>query len=97
MSSRRPSSSGRKKALSFGDGLLGLLFKRRFLPGGKAQGRGLPGRKRAPRLAVSRTMVLVKSALRPAASVRQPSSKSCKRMFWMSGWAFSISSNSTTL
>ena len=41
-------------------------------------------------------MVLVKSTVRPCPSVRRPSSSTCSRMLKTSGWAFSISSRSTT-
>lgn len=50
----------------------------------------------APTLEVSTTMAFLKSALRPWASVTIPSSMIWSRMPQMSGWAFSISSKSTT-
>ena len=40
--------------------------------------------------------VLVKSTVRPWPSVRRPSSSSCSSTLNTSGWAFSISSSSTT-
>ena len=40
--------------------------------------------------------VFLKSTTRPWASVRRPSSRICSSELKMSGWAFSISSNSTT-
>ena len=50
-----------------------------------------------PALEVMQMTVLEKSTVRPWASLILPSSKICSRMFSTSGWAFSISSNSTTL
>jgi hypothetical protein len=41
--------------------------------------------------------VFLKSTVRPWASVRRPSSRIWSRVLNTSGWAFSISSNSTTL
>ena len=41
-------------------------------------------------------IVLRKSTLRPEPSVRCPSSKICNMVLKTSGWAFSISSKSTT-
>ena len=40
--------------------------------------------------------VLRKLTVRPWASVSRPSSSTCSRVLNTSGWAFSISSNSTT-
>ena len=40
--------------------------------------------------------VFLKSTVRPWASVSRPSSRICSRALNTSGWAFSISSNSTT-
>ena len=42
-------------------------------------------------------MVFLKSTVRPWESVILPSSSTCNRMLNTSGWAFSTSSNSTTL
>src|SRR3954454_964072 len=42
------------------------------------------------------TIALRKSTVRPCASVRRPSSRICRRMLKTSGWAFSISSSSST-
>ena len=50
-----------------------------------------------PALEVMQMTVLEKSTVRPWASLILPSSKICSRMFITSGWAFSISSNNTTL
>ena len=50
----------------------------------------------APTLEVSTTTAFLKSALRPWASVTTPSSMIWSRMPHTSGWAFSISSKSTT-
>ena len=41
--------------------------------------------------------VFLKSTAWPCASVRRPSSRICSSVLNTSGWAFSISSNSTTL
>ena len=41
-------------------------------------------------------IVLRKSTVRPLPSVIRPSSRTCSRTLNTSGWAFSISSNSTT-
>ena len=49
-----------------------------------------------PALEVMTMTVFSKFTVRPWASVMWPSSRICKRMFSTSGWAFSISSNSTT-
>ena len=49
-----------------------------------------------PALEVMTITVFSKLTLRPWASVTRPSSKICSRMFSTSGWAFSISSNSST-
>ena len=43
------------------------------------------------------TTVFLKSTVRPLPSVSRPSSSSCRSTFSTSGWAFSISSNSTTV
>ena len=40
--------------------------------------------------------VFLKSTVLPWESVTRPSSKICSKMLNTSGWAFSISSNSTT-
>ena len=40
--------------------------------------------------------VFLKSTVRPCASVSRPSSRICNSALKTSGWAFSISSNSTT-
>ena len=50
-----------------------------------------------PALEVMQMTVLEKSTVRPWASLILPSSRICSRIFITSGWAFSISSNSTTL
>ena len=50
----------------------------------------------APALVVMMIATLRKSALRPLLSVSVPWSITCNRMLKMSGWAFSISSNSST-
>ena len=50
-----------------------------------------------PALEVMQMTVLEKSTVRPCASLILPSSRIWSRMFITSGWAFSISSNSTTL
>ena len=42
------------------------------------------------------TTVFLKSTVRPWPSVRRPSSSSCSSTLKTSGWAFSISSSSTT-
>ena len=51
----------------------------------------------APALDVMMIRVLRKSTSRPLLSVRRPSSRTWSRMLNTSGWAFSISSRSTTL
>ncbi len=51
---------------------------------------------RAPRFEVMMMTVFLKSTLRPTLSVRYPSSSTWSSMLKMSGWAFSISSKSTT-
>ena len=51
---------------------------------------------RDPTFEVMMRIVLRKSTVRPAPSVRRPSSKSCNSVLKTSGWAFSISSKSTT-
>ena len=50
-----------------------------------------------PRFVVMMMTVFLKSTTRPWASVRRPSSRICSSELKMSGWAFSTSSNSTTL
>ena len=50
----------------------------------------------APTLEVRMMIVLRKSILRPSESVIMPSSRIWSNRFITSGWAFSISSNSTT-
>ena len=50
----------------------------------------------APMFEVMITIVLRKSTVRPWASVSRPSSRICRRMLKTSGWAFSISSSSST-
>ena len=52
---------------------------------------------RVPRFEVMMMMVFLKSTLWPCESVRCPSSRICSSVLNTSGWAFSISSNSTTL
>ncbi len=47
-------------------------------------------------LLVMMRTVLVKFTVRPRPSVRRPSSSTCNSMLNTSGWAFSISSSSTT-
>ena len=54
-------------------------------------------RSAVPRLDVMISTVLRKSTERPWASVRRPSSRIWSSVLNTSGWAFSISSNSTTL
>src|SRR6266496_502155 len=49
-----------------------------------------------PRFVVMMITVFLKSTVRPWASVSRPSSRIWSRELKMSGWAFSISSNSTT-
>src|SRR3954452_13116969 len=49
-----------------------------------------------PRLLVMMITVLRKSTVRPCESVSRPSSSTCNRVLKTSGWAFSISSKSTT-
>ena len=51
---------------------------------------------REPKLEVIIMMALVKLTVRPRASVRRPSSKTCKKRSKTSGWAFSTSSKSKT-
>ncbi|MNL83694.1 hypothetical protein D3C87_2114170 [compost metagenome] len=50
----------------------------------------------APTFEVMMTTVFLKSTVWPLASVSRPSSRICRRMLNTSGWAFSISSKSTT-
>mmetsp|Transcript_31311 Transcript_31311/g.73250 ORF Transcript_31311/g.73250 Transcript_31311/m.73250 type:complete len:614 (-) Transcript_31311:1067-2908(-) len=50
-----------------------------------------------PMLEVKMMMVFLKSTVRPCPSVMRPSSSTCRSTLNTSGWAFSISSNSTTL
>jgi hypothetical protein len=50
-----------------------------------------------PMLLVMMITVFLKSTVRPWPSVRRPSSSTCSSTLNTSGWAFSISSNSTTL
>ncbi len=52
---------------------------------------------RAPRLLVITMTVWVKSAVSPEASVSRPSSKVCSSRLSRAGWAFSISSSSTSV
>src|SRR5712691_11832967 len=52
---------------------------------------------RVPRFEVMMTTEFLKSTWCPWASVRCPSSRICSSTLNTSGWAFSISSNSTTL
>ena len=42
------------------------------------------------------TTVVRNDVVRPSASVRRPSSRSCSSRSWTRGWAFSISSSSST-
>ena len=51
----------------------------------------------APMLVVMIKIVFLKSTCRPKLSVSRPSSMICSSMLKTSGWAFSISSSSTTL
>ena len=53
-------------------------------------------RRSLPALDVMTMTVFSKFTVRPWASVMRPSSKICSKMFSTSGWAFSISSNSST-
>ena len=53
-------------------------------------------RSAVPRFDVMMITVFLKSTVRPCASVRRPSSRIWSRVLKTSGWAFSISSNSTT-
>jgi hypothetical protein len=50
----------------------------------------------APMLLVMRMTVLAKSAVRPCASVSRPASSTWSSVLKTSGWAFSLSSSSTT-
>ena len=50
-----------------------------------------------PRLLVITMTVFLKSTVRPWPSVRRPSSSTCESTLKTSGWAFSTSSNSSTL
>ncbi len=52
--------------------------------------------KRAPMLEVMIRIAFLKSMVLPRPSVRWPSSKTCSSTLNTSGWAFSISSSSTT-
>ena len=52
--------------------------------------------KRAPMLEVMMMIVFLKSMVLPRPSVRWPSSNTCSSTLKTSGWAFSISSRSTT-
>ena len=52
--------------------------------------------KRAPMLEVMMMIAFLKSMVLPRPSVRCPSSKTCSNTLKTSGWAFSISSRSTT-
>lgn len=67
--------------------ILGFLYRLFAAAGalglrsGKTQRGCLPDRQRAPRLEVSRIMVLEKSARRPWASVKEPPSKICSNRF----------------
>ena len=45
----------------------------------------------------AQALLFLKSTVRPWLSVIRPSSRTCSRMLNTSGWAFSTSSNSTTL
>ena len=49
-----------------------------------------------PTLLVMISTVLRKSTVRPCESVSRPSSSTCSSVLKTSGWAFSISSSSTT-
>src|ERR1700738_4963040 len=53
-------------------------------------------RSAVPRLEVMMITVFLKSTVRPCESVRRPSSRICSSVLNTSGWAFSISSKSTT-
>ena len=97
-SSMRLSSSGRKTFLS-------SPMMRFFISSYESPPSGSPGTKpsdwffvicAAPMFEVMITITLRKSTLRPCASVSLPSSSTCNRMLKTSGWAFSISSSSTT-
>ena len=50
----------------------------------------------APMFDVMITIAWRKSTVRPCESVSRPSSRICRRMLNTSGWAFSISSSSST-
>ena len=90
-SSTRPKNSGRRNSRS-AFRLLSALAVSGFLPKPVA-----PLWSVEPALEVMQMTVLEKSTVRPWASLILPSSRICSRMFSTSGWAFSISSNSTTL
>ena len=77
----RPRSSDRKRTMS----------SMRLMNSGLKKSRGSPGR-----FDVMISTALVKSTVRPWPSVRRPSSSSCSSTLNTSGWAFSISSSSTT-
>ena len=78
---RSASVSDRKRTIS----------SMRFTNSGRKWSIGSPGR-----FDVMTSTTLVKSTVRPWPSVRRPSSSTWRRMLKTSGWAFSISSSSTT-
>ena len=90
-SSTRPRNSGRRNSCS-----AFMLFSR--LTCSSVRPKPVRAvRSEEPALEVMQITVLEKSTVRPCASLILPSSRICSRMFITSGWAFSISSNRTTL
>ena len=91
ISSRRLRNSGRKERRS--SARTASCASALMLPSGLMPS----SRYWLPRLLVRMMMVFLKSTVRPWLSVMRPSSRICSRMLNTSGWAFSTSSNSTTL
>ena len=90
ISSTRFMNSGRRKSPSA------------FMARSRSLSVALPTKPREPLLVLLPALVVMmmtvfsKLTVRPWASVMRPSSRICSRMFMTSGWAFSISSKSTT-
>ena len=68
-----------------------MISSTRLMNSGLKKSSGSPGR-----FDVMISTTLVKSTVRPWPSVRRPSSSTCSSVLNTSGWAFSISSSSTT-
>ena len=91
ISSRRLRNSGRKARLS--SAVTAAFASSEIVPSGPMPS----SRYELPRFEVRMMIVFLKSTVRPCESVMRPSSRICSRMLNTSGWAFTISSKSTTL